>query len=213
MVPSSTIALAVLIVGVLPGSMYTWAFERQAGAYGSTLADRALRFVAISVILHLALGWGEYWLFREAFSNDRFWAGEFAAAWGAVCLLVAIPAVFGGWVGSAYANRATSKVPKVILRLLIGPTPAPSAWDNIFSERPAVHLRIETVGGETLAGVFADKSYAGGFPHQSDLYLEEAWSVGVDGSLNEPLGFPVYIPSGQIARMELMPQLPEESSS
>lgn len=43
MIPSNLIALAIITVAVLPGSMYTWAFERQVSAYGSTLAPRSLR--------------------------------------------------------------------------------------------------------------------------------------------------------------------------
>jgi hypothetical protein len=39
-------ALAVLIVAVLPGAAYTFAFEREAGDFGVTVAHRALRSLA-----------------------------------------------------------------------------------------------------------------------------------------------------------------------
>ncbi|MGZ4468580.1 MAG: DUF6338 family protein [Nocardioidaceae bacterium] len=52
--PSSILALAIIVIAVLPGSMYTWAYERQASAFGATLADRTLRFIALSLIFHLA---------------------------------------------------------------------------------------------------------------------------------------------------------------
>jgi hypothetical protein len=97
------------------------------------------------------------------------------------------------------------------LGIILGRTPAPRAWDNLFSERPTVYLRIETTDGTPLAGRFADDSYAGGFPNEPDLYLEEAFALNEDGSLGASLGYPVYIPSGQIARMEIVPQEGEEN--
>jgi hypothetical protein len=34
-----------VLIAVLPGAVYTWAFEHVAGAYGVTLADRTHRFL------------------------------------------------------------------------------------------------------------------------------------------------------------------------
>ena len=44
--PSTMEALAILVVAFVPGAAYVWAFERQAGPYGVTLADRMMRFLA-----------------------------------------------------------------------------------------------------------------------------------------------------------------------
>lgn len=217
MIPTSVVALGIVVLAVLPGSMYTWAFERQVSAYGVTLADRVLRFIALSVLFHVLLGWGEYWLFRSAFMGEHFGGGQFAAAWAAVTLLVAVPAIAGTITGGLYATRSnrdtewtwlrrrvTPTQEARLLRFLLGRSPAPRAWDNLFAERPTAYLRIETVDGTALAGLFADASYAAGFPNDPDLYLEQAWSVTDDGSLGNPLGYPMYIPAGQIARMEVL---------
>jgi hypothetical protein len=216
-IPTSVVALGIVVLAVLPGSMYTWAFERQVIAYGVTLADRVLRFIALSVLFHVILGWGEYWLFRSAFMGEQFGGGQFAAAWAAVTLLVAVPAIAGTVTGGLYATRSnrdtewtwlrrriTPAREARLLRFLLGRSPAPRAWDNLFAERPTAYLRIETVDGAALAGLFADASYAAGFPNDPDLYLEQAWSVTDDGSLGEALGYPMYIPAGQIARMEVL---------
>lgn len=216
MPPTSLIALVIVIVAVLPGSMYTWAFERQVTAYGATLADRVLRFIALSVIFHLVLGWIEYWLFRSAFAGEKFGGGQFAIAWAAVAVLVVVPAAAGTVVGGLYASRSdrdgwgwvrrrlSAPQEDKALQFILGRTPAPRAWDDLFSERLTAYLRIETVDGTAVAGLFADASYAGGFPHDADLYLEQAWSMDDEGLLIEPLGYPVYIPAGQIARMEIV---------
>lgn len=106
--PDSVVALAILVIAVLPGSVYIWAFERQASAFGVNLADRTLRFIAMSLIFHLILGWPEYWLYRLTFTGERFGAGQFAAAWSAGVVLVMIPATVGTVLGGMYATRGTA---------------------------------------------------------------------------------------------------------
>ena len=196
--------------------MYTWAFERQVSAYGANLADRVLRFVALSVLFHLALGWVEYGLFRSAFAREKFGGGQFAIVWAAVTIVVAVPAFLGTVIGGLYASRSdregwawirrhlSAHSEDRTLQFILGRTPAPRAWDDLFSERLTAYLRIETVDGTAVARLFADESYAGGFPHDADLYLEQAWSMDDEGLLTEALGYPLYIPAGQIARMEIV---------
>lgn len=77
----------------------------------------------------------------------------------------------------------------------------------MFSDRPTMYLRVQTTDGTPVAGLFADDSYAGGFPHDADLFLEDAWDLADDGSFGKSLGYPVYIPAGQIARMEIVRSL------
>lgn len=215
--PSSMIAVLVIGIAVLPGSMYTWAYERQASAFGVTFADRTLRFIAISLIFHVVLGWLEFVLYRWAFTGESFGVGQFAAAWGAAVLLMAIPAVVGTVLGGLYStrnsrqgwsrvrSRLSGKGEKRLLRWALGKTPAPRAWDHLFSDRPTVYLRIRTVDGTWLAGQFADHSYAGGYPHDTDILLEQAWEVTDDGgSLGQGLGYPLYVPAGQVAWLEII---------
>ena len=216
MPPGSLVALAIVIVAVIPGSTYTWAYEREASAFGVTLADRSLRFIAISLLFHLSLGWPEYALYRVALAGPRFGGGQFAAVWAAIVLVVALPALIGTVLGGLYATRNSREGWAVIrkrlnpdrehrlLRLALGRTPAPRAWDDLFSDRPTMYLRVQTTDGAPVAGLFADDSYAGGFPHDTDLFLEDAWDLAEDGSFGKSLGYPVYIPAAQIARMEIV---------
>jgi hypothetical protein len=204
------------VATVLPGGTYTWAFERQASGYGVTLADRVLRFIATSVLFHLIFGWPEYVLYRLAFSSRQLAAGQFAAAWAAALIIVGLPAVAGTIIGGLYATRTTRDgwqrirrhLPPAaeirLLRIALGRTPAPRAWDDLFSNHPTVYIRIRTTDGPVVAGLFADKSYAAGYPDSPDLYLEEAWSVEDDGSLGKALGYPVYVTASQIGWMEMI---------
>jgi hypothetical protein len=206
--PETALGLLLLVVAVLPGLTYTLAFERQAGAYGVTLADRTLRFIAVSAVFHLVAAWPEYWLWRVTIGRGgRIDAGEFAILWAAGILLLILPALTGTLVGQVYVHREDRpRWQQGLLRWTIGPELAPRAWDDFFSERPATYLRVRTVDGTTHAGLFASGSYASGFPQDPDLLLEEAWSIDADsGELLESLGYPLYIAPGQIAWMEIVP--------
>ena len=49
--PGTFQAAAVVVLAMLPGALYVWAFERQAGRYGIGLSDRILRFAGGSAVL------------------------------------------------------------------------------------------------------------------------------------------------------------------
>jgi hypothetical protein len=104
--PDTVLGLLLLVVAVIPGLTYTLASERQAGAYGVTLADRTLRFIAVSVVFHLIAAWPEYWVWRMTLARGgELDAGDFAILWGAAVLLLILPAVTGTLVGHVYVHR------------------------------------------------------------------------------------------------------------
>jgi len=198
--PSDVTGLIVIIGAVLPGAAYIWAFERQAGSFGVTLADRTLRFTAISMFFHIILGWLEYYLYRIWFTSHQFRAGQFAALWTLVLLLTAIPGLTGYVIGKLHATRnsrvgmkwirrlLTDKGEERLLRIFVGNEPEPRAWDNLFCERPRVYIRVRTTNGDWLGGRFADRSYAAGYPNDTDLYLEEAFQLNPDASFTNISG-------------------------
>jgi hypothetical protein len=206
MPPNTVVGLLIILVFVLPGSVYTWAYERQTSAFGVTFSDRLIRFIAVSTIFHLVLAWPEYLLYRTAVvGRDHVLTGQFAALWVGMLLLVAVPAVLGTVFGGLYATRTdrtgwewirkrlSARAEQRLLNVVLGRAPAPRAWDNLFSERPNKYLLVRVEDDKWIAGRFAAASYAGGFPHSTDLYLEEAWEVDQDtGQLGaNGLGFPV----------------------
>jgi hypothetical protein len=209
MVPDTIVGLLIVVVAVLPGLMYTLSFERQAGDFGATFADRTMRFIAASVGFHVLAAWPEYLLFRAVLRDVEpaaLTVGQFAVLWAAGILLVGLPAVAGTLVGHHYANRSRlGDGSRRALRWILGRDVAPRAWDDFFSERPTTYLRVRTAEGALLGGLFASRSYAAGFPHDPDLLLEEAYGVDPDtGELDGPLGYPLYIPAGQIVWMEII---------
>jgi hypothetical protein len=222
-IPSTVVELGLVLLAVLPGAIYTWTYEREAGSFGVSFADRTLRFLAVSVLGHLVLGWPEFLIYRHTFAHQTgsLDAASFAAIWIDVVLLVVIPGSLGTILGGLYATRTSRGVtwPRIrrrlggaedrLLRVLLGRDPAPRAWDDLFAARPSVYLRVRTTDGIALAGRFANRSYAGGYPNDPDLLIEDAYSLTDNGDLNEALGYAYYIAAGQIAWLEIIPEAPE----
>jgi hypothetical protein len=205
--PNTIVGLLVIVVAVLPGLIYTLGFERQAGDYGATLADRTLRFIAVSAVYHLIVGWPEYWVYRVTLAErGPLSAGEFALLWLVTTAAVVVPLAIGTVLGHMYRTRSRRPAwQRRLLRIALGPDVAPRAWDELFSERPTTYLRVRTTEGNFLGGLFASRSYAAGFPQEPDLLLEEAYRVDPDtGELGERLGYPVYIAAGKIAWLEIV---------
>ena len=74
--PESFQSLSVLILALLPGGLYVWAFERQAGAWGIRLSDRLLRFMGFSAVLHALLAPVTYRLWSDFIHTGRLGSGE-----------------------------------------------------------------------------------------------------------------------------------------
>ena len=201
MIPSTAQALVIIATAVLPGATYTWSFERQAGAFGVTLADRSLRFISASAVFHLLLAWLEYVAWRVVFVGaPTLTVGRFAVLWAIVLLLVGLPASTGWTAGVLYASRNQREMyPRLraflrlegdagavretqLVQLLLGRAPAPRAWDFLFGSNPAGYVRVQLKGdGSWVGGVFGPKSYASGYPENpGDIFLEKGLQMKQD---------------------------------
>jgi hypothetical protein len=222
--PTSVETLGVIALAVLPGALYAWSFEREAGSFGVTFADRTLRFIAASAAFHIVFGPVEYLLWRwTAAGHAHLLTGEFLAAWLVALVVTAAPVVGGSTIGALYASRTQrdeeyTRLRRLLrltgdrgqeqedrlLHLFLGRSPAPRAWDDFFAKRPRCYLRVRTKSGLFIAGYFAAGSYAGGYPAARDLLLEESYGIDDEGQLTEPLGYAVYIAEDEIASFDVI---------
>lgn len=173
--PDTFQALWVLLLALLPGAMYTWAYEREVGGWGTNFSDRLLRFVGVSVIFQALISPLTYWLYSK-FIRDAPPGGSRLPLWlwPLVMLYVAIPLAAG--LVTAHAFHKGNR----ISRFLLGRAPAPRSWEHLFSS-PELRgwVRIRLKSGEWLVGAYSRangtplRSYAAGFPNDQDLYLSE----------------------------------------
>lgn len=226
-VPGSVVGGVFLLLAVLPGAAFTWALERQVGSYGVSFADRTLRFVGVSIVFHLLVLPLEYLVVSSLLPASSFDWGDVMTAWPALLLLFAIPYGLGSVLGGLYRSRSardehwnwvrsrlSEPTERRLLRVALGHDPAPRAWDHLFADRSSRYLRVRLQDGTWVAGLFADRSYAGGYPDVTDLLLEQAWSVDpVTGEPADQQGpaYPVYIPASEITLLEELPEAVESS--
>src|SRR5918993_1075821 len=69
-------AVAVAALALLPGGLYMWAREQRTGRWGVGLADRFLRFVGASAILHVLLAPLTYYAYGQLIRSGRVARGE-----------------------------------------------------------------------------------------------------------------------------------------
>jgi len=173
-------ALGVAVLALLPGALYTWAFERLVGAWGVGFSDRLLRFVGVSAIFHLLFLPASYWVWTDWVLTGRLRAGQASLTlWILALLYVTIPVGAGSAVG--WGTRSRSSWAKVFT----GPEPAPRAWDHLFGSRPDGWIRLRLKTGTWIGGAFAQtddgiRPYAAGYPEPQDLYLSPAVVVDPD---------------------------------
>jgi hypothetical protein len=174
--PSSFEAVAVIVLALLPGALYTWAFERLVGRWGVGLADRLLRFAGVSAIFHAVASPLTFWLWSEFLRTGRASSGDPLPLqlWIAPLMYVGIPITLG--TTAALGHRSGKRW----AQLFTGSDPAPRAWDYLFQGHPDGWIRCRMKSGVWVAGAFADyngrRSYVGGYPEPADMYL----AVGVD---------------------------------
>ena len=209
--------LTLLVLGILPGALYTWSFEQQTGRWGSTAADRAQRFLgasAVFLVAELPVLYGV--VYRHFVVTGDIREGRALPAW--IWLLplafVVVPIAVGRVVGRASYRR------REWVKFLTGPSPAPRAWDDLFATADLTGwIRLRLKGDNTwVCGLWGEssatglQSYAAGYPEPQDLLISELAESDEHGEfLTTEEGWPVLtgrsllINWDQVAYAELIP--------
>jgi hypothetical protein len=179
-VPDTFQAVAVLILAVLPGALYVWAFERVVGPWGIGLTDRLLRFTGISASLHVLLAPITYRWYRLYVHSGDLAAGKTLprAVWFTLIAYVFVPMTVGYLIGQATKRNIRWA------RFIVGEQPAPRAWDELFLQGGSGYVRLRLKGagngkGQWVAGWFGSARIGGElrhsrvarYPETQDLYL------------------------------------------
>ena len=181
-------ALAITLLAILPGAAYTFAFERGRGAFGVTLADRVIRFLAASAVFHAVVAGTEYALYKHLIHTGALARAQIP--WYTVQLIavlyVAVPIAAGATVARASIGGRRWAA------LITGTSPDPRAWDYWWSRQPQGVLRAKLKSGTWVAGFYGrltendPRSYAAGFPASgSDQDLFVTHQLRVDAATGE----------------------------
>lgn len=115
--PETFQSLAVLVLALLPGALYVWAFERQAGAWGIRLSDRLFRFVGFSALMHALLAPVTFRLWDEFLRSGRLSSGMAPLLlWLLPLAYVGVPILLGTIVGLGTRDTVTSAMGALLHR-------------------------------------------------------------------------------------------------
>ncbi len=193
--PETLQALLALLIGVLPGAVYLWGFEREAGKWSIGLSDQLLRFVAASAVFDALYTAPAYLFYRtylhHAVRTDHgthlVYVNKLADGQASAPLLfvgaviyVGLPGVVGTLAGVGV--RQNSGWLRWVARWLVGRDPAPRAWDFMFASKPAGAVRMLLKRGDWVGGKIGDRSYASGYPEVPQDVLLEAYEMQPDGA-------------------------------
>ncbi|WP_327742799.1 DUF6338 family protein [Streptomyces europaeiscabiei] len=208
--PTTVEQLILLIVLVLPGVTYQYLRESRRGpvAAEQVFADRVLRAMTVSVALDAvyAVILGPHVVEAVRRSGSGFQAvGDHPRAAGLWALIL-----FLGVPGAAAS--AVSRWERRSARAMYRPTP--TAWDHVFGDltRPRF-VRARLKDGAWVGGWFDARSYASGYPHGGDLFLQWSYQMNPNGSFGPPVAGTagLYIRVENIDVLELVDGAPADS--
>jgi uncharacterized protein DUF6338 len=215
-IPGSFAQLTIVLLFVVPGSVYQAVRERLRGPVPGDLnfsskLFRALGVSAALMAVYITLGGSTLVrLGEERGHHTPSWQGvvDHARLSGAVgiVLLLIIPALLAVADYWRVAGKITMK------NLTYDPTPR--AWDYTFKDIEPCYVRVLTTDGLWLGGWFGERSFISSFPEPREMYIETAHIMSEDGTIGQeqPWSVGLYVRCDDIRAVELLRQ-PVASSS
>ena len=175
-------SLIIIWLAILPGALFIWAFEQSTGKWATGIRYSFLPSIGYSAVFHLFFLPLTYYLWSSY--KDPFMTGNYISFWVWILVFpyVILPIIIGLLVGWAIRNEEsiTTKWYRWI-RILIGRSPVPRAWDFLFGRYPLsgwVHLRMKS--GESLVGFYGQGSYVASYPETQDIYFSHTHAFNAD---------------------------------
>lgn len=63
----------------------------------------------------------------------------------------------------------------------------PRPWDFVFREESSYWVIVHLKDGNKIGGIYGKDSFASGYPHEEQIYLEELWELDKNGGFVKPL--------------------------
>ncbi len=209
-VPSSAFQLVMLLLFVLPGSVYQFVRTRLRGPHRDDFSalNRSLRALGAStlfvIVYALLIGPRVLSLIRRTQSSDSAQALSAVRplAWYALVLLFAVPAA------AAVVAQLSGKIPRagLLQRVRSSYDPTPSAWDFTFDGLGPHYIRVLTGEGSYIGGWYGPDSFVTSYPEPHEIFLEVAHHMGPDGTFGAEVEHSkgVYIRCDDIRLVEIV---------
>jgi hypothetical protein len=200
--------LALALFAVLPGALYVWSYERQAGTWRVDSPDRVFHFIGASVVLQALAAPATFWAWKH-YWNQAALHGEThlpLAAYGILLAYLFVPLVVGSLVGQATKRRFP------VIQRIHERTP-PRAWDSLFDEPLDSWVRVTTKSGVWLGGPLTEGSWVSTYPSDGDLLLPVAvvdpdtgeWKKDADGRVEVREGSRILVRWNEIEYLQVDP--------
>lgn len=88
-------------------------------------------------------------------------------------------------------------------------TPFPTAWDEFFSRRDELWVRVHLKNGDTLTGWFgqsgSNPSAASQYPEEQQLYISELWEQDASGAMvKSPRSAGIIVSMSEVSYLEFL---------
>jgi len=209
-IPATAVQFFVLMLFVVPGSVYQAVRQRLRGPAPDDLnfSNKLFRALGVSAALmavYFALAGPSLIRLTVATGQDSpSWRGleqhATRAGWLAIGLLLVVPALLA-LVDFFRASRTFS-----LRNLTYDPTPR--AWDYTFRDTEPCYVRVLTTDGTWLGGWFGAESFISSFPEPREMFIEKAHVMEPDGTIGAELAWSagLYIRCDDIRSVELLRQ-------
>ncbi|MGL5859572.1 MAG: DUF6338 family protein [Angustibacter sp.] len=186
--PSTIDQLFVVLLFVLPGSVYQFVRTRLRGPApdDASAVNRVLRALGVSALLvslYTVIA-GPYLvtLIGETRVGAAGWATRIREiGLCGVVLLIAIPAAL------AMIDHLRRRYLPTPQWLRVAYDPTPSAWDFAFANRKETYIRLLTADDRWLGGWWGKGSWVSGYPEPRDIFISVAHQMKDNGSFGDPI--------------------------
>jgi Family of unknown function (DUF6338) len=202
MLPSTVQELAILLLFVIPGTVYQGVLDRFRGpvAAEQDSSNRIVRAVAASAVFDsvYAVAIGPHLVSMTSGKSALSGLSSHSRSAGllGLVLLVLIPSIVA-LLEAKYDRRKSQAVYDS----------TPTSWDFLFKSRGScwIRLKLKDQGG-WIGGWYGTKSFTSSYPQPSDIYLESEYKMTSDGKFTETIVNTggVYVAGERIELVEII---------
>jgi hypothetical protein len=216
-IPGSGGQLLILLLFVLPGSVYQTVRTRLRGPIPSDqdATSKVLRALAVRTglnALYLAIfgkGLLEPLRAQSLPGLEKAVDLHLVGLWALLCLFV-VPALLACAVFWSSRSEVIGTTAEKVIQTFGWTKPAyhpsPRTWDFAFTDIRPCYVRVLSADGYWSGGWFGESSSAASFPESMEIFLEKAWTMSKTGEFlhEQPGTRGIYVRCDDARSVELL---------